>query len=257
MANAVIEKINKSNPNSAGYAAADYSVIDGQIQDSTNVAGHIGGTDTMTKSGFIRAFTINMVLVVALSFLGWKFPVLAFPAMFLGLGIALVGAFKPNFTPVLGPLYAAVEGIAVGAISKFYEAQYSGIILQALILTLTILAVVTFLYQIEVIKVSDKFVKFTMFATIGIAIYYGINFIMSLFSKSLPLIWDSGIFGIIFSLVVTAIAVSNFLVDLKMVDNAVENRAPKYFESALAFGMTISVVWVYLEILRLLSKLRD
>lgn len=252
MANAVIEKISKDNPNQAGYATPDYDVVNGQIHN-----GPVATPGSMTKGGFVRAFTLNIILVSLFFAVGWKVPQLAIVGVIVGFVLALVGAFSPKSTVIVGPLYAIAQGIAVGAISNFYEAAYDGIVFQAVILTVTILGVVAYLQQSGIIKVTDKFIRIVFFATIGIAIFYGINFIMSLFGGNLPLIWDTGFFGIAFSVGVTFLAVSNFLVDLEFVDRAEQQGAPKYFENALAFGMTVSAIWVYLEILRLLSKIKS
>jgi uncharacterized YccA/Bax inhibitor family protein len=252
MANSVLEKISKSNDSQSGYAAPDYDVIDGKVFN-----GPVSSSEFMTKAGFIRAFTINMILVSFFAAVGWKFHQLAIVALFISIPLVLVGAFAPKTTRIVGPLYAITQGLVVGAVSKFYEASYDGIVIQAMVLTITILTVVTYLHQSGIIKVTDKFIRIIMFATMGIAVFYMANFIMSMFGGNMPLIWDSGLLGIGFSVVVTLLAVSNFLVDLELVDRSAKNNAPKYFESALAFGMTVSVVWVYLEILRLLSKIRN
>jgi uncharacterized YccA/Bax inhibitor family protein len=170
---------------------------------------------------------------------------------------ALIASFVPKSTPVTAPLYALAEGFLLGAISHWANNAYGGIVLQAVALTGVIFFSTLFLYQTRIVKVTEKFKSVVMIATLGIFLYYMLTFVLSLFGVSAPLIYDSGTFGIIFSLVIIFIAALNLLLDFNFVETAAANKAPKVFEWYGAFGLMVTLVWLYLEVLRLLAKTRS
>lgn len=172
-----------------------------------------------------------------------------------GFIFALITIFKNQAAPITAPLYAALEGLAIGAVSVLYEYQYPGIGIQAIGLTFGVLAVMLVGYQTKLMKPSAGFMKGVMIATGGIAVYYLVAMGLSFFGIHAPMIWDSGPIGIGFSLLVTGLAALNLLLDFNFIEQNVEKGAPKYMEWYSAFGLMLTVVWLYFELLRLLSKL--
>lgn len=176
--------------------------------------------------------------------------------VFVGLGLALLSFFKPTWARVTAPLYAVAQGVFVGAISKVYEAQYEGIVLQAVGLTIGVFAVMLVLYATGRIRVTPRFRLGVIAATGGVLIVYLVSFVIGLFGGGVPLIHDAGVVGIGFSLVVVVIAALNLTLDFDFVDRAEQAGAPKHLEWFAALSLVVTLVWLYLEMLRLLSKLR-
>ncbi len=176
---------------------------------------------------------------------------------FVGLGIAFFTAFKPTTAPLTAPLYAVVQGLFVGGISRFYESAYDGIVLQAGLLTASIYAGMWFMYASGRLRVTPKLRKVIVSATMGIMVTYVLSWVLQAFGSSIPFLHSSGPIGIGISLVIVGIASLNLLLDFDYIDNL--NRQPheRWQDWYAAMGLLITVVWIYLEILRLLSKLRD
>lgn len=173
-----------------------------------------------------------------------------------GLLFAVVTIFKKEWAPVTAPIYALLEGLALGAISAFYQLQFKGIVFQAVGLTFAVLAVMLMLYRTGVIKVTDKFRFMVVAATVAVGVVYLVTIVLSLFGITVPFIHQSGTFGIVFSLVVVGIASLNLALDFDLIARGSEGGAPKFMEWYAAFGLMVTLIWLYLEILRLLSKLR-
>ncbi|MDX1455204.1 MAG: Bax inhibitor-1/YccA family protein [Gammaproteobacteria bacterium] len=173
-----------------------------------------------------------------------------------GLVVALVTVFKATWSPYTAPLYAALEGLALGGISAMFEMQFPGIVIQAVGLTLLTLFSLLAAYRSGLIKATENFKLGIVAATGGIFLLYMVNFVMGFFGASIGFIHDSGPIGIGFSLVVVTIAALNLVLDFDFIEHGAEVGAPKYMEWYGAFGLTVTLVWLYLEILRLLSKLR-
>ena len=173
-----------------------------------------------------------------------------------GLILALVTIFKKEWSPVTAPLYALVEGLFLGAISAIYNAQFDGIVLQAVMLTFGIMFALLFAYRSGLIKATENFKLGVAAATGGIALIYIATIGLGLFGIKIPFIHESGLIGIGFSLFVVVIASLNLVMDFDFIENGVEAGAPKYMEWYGAFGLMVTLVWLYLELLRLLSKLR-
>lgn len=173
-----------------------------------------------------------------------------------GLILALVTIFKKEWSPVTAPLYALVEGLFLGAISAMYNAQFQGIVLQAVMLTFGIMFALLFAYRSGLIKATENFKLGVAAATGGIALIYIATIVLGLFGIKIPFIHESGLIGIGFSLFVVVIASLNLVMDFDFIENGVEAGAPKYMEWYGAFGLMVTLVWLYLELLRLLSKLR-
>ncbi len=182
------------------------------------------------------------------------------PALLVGgLGgfvVALVTIFKPRVAPVTAPLYAVLEGLILGAISALYQATYAGLPAMAVgLTTLTFLAMLV-LYLTRIVRVTERFRIVITAAIGGIMLFYLASFILGFFGIRLPLIHDAGPLGIAFSVVVVGVAAFSLLLDFDMIEQGTRARAPKYMEWYGAFSVLVGLVWLYLEMLRLLSKLR-
>jgi uncharacterized YccA/Bax inhibitor family protein len=173
-----------------------------------------------------------------------------------GFVIAIVLAFKQNLAPSLAPAYAMAQGLAVGAVSLAYESMYSGIVVQALAGTFGILGLMLLLYRARIIQATPMFVKVVVFATLGIMVMYLANFVMMLFGARMPFLHDNTPLGIGISVVICIVAALNFILDFDLIEKGAESGAPKYMEWYGAFGLLVTLIWLYLELLRLLAKLR-
>jgi uncharacterized YccA/Bax inhibitor family protein len=173
-----------------------------------------------------------------------------------GLLLAFATIFNKQAAPYTAPLYAVVEGLAIGGLSALYEARQPGIAIQAVGLTFGILVVMLAAYRLELIKVTEHFKAGLVGATGGIAILYLVDLVLVYFGHPVAMIHDGGVWGIAFSLFVIAIAALNLVMDFDFIEKGVEQRSPKYMEWYSAFGLVVTLVWLYLEILRLLGKRR-
>ncbi len=174
-----------------------------------------------------------------------------------GFVLSLLTIFNPRVSPYSAPLYAGLEGVALGGISTIFEYQFPGIVLQAVGLTFGTLAALLMAYSSGLIKASENFKLGIVAATGAICLVYFATFILGFFGIAIPLIHQSGGVGIGFSLVVVVIAALNLVLDFDFIENGVRQGAPKYMEWYGGFGLLLTLVWLYLEILRLLAKLRD
>ena len=168
---------------------------------------------------------------------------------------ALVTIFKKTWSPYSAPIYAILEGLFLGAISAYFNAMYPGIVFNAVLLTFGILFFLLFLYKSRIIKPTENFKLGVFAATGGIFFVYMISWILRLFGISVGFIHDSGPIGIGFSLVVVVIASLNLVLDFDFIEHGAEQGAPKYMEWYSAFGLMVTLIWLYLELLRLLAKL--
>lgn len=163
--------------------------------------------------------------------------------------------FKRDWSPVLAPAYALAEGLVLGAVSAMYEAAFHGIVLTAVMLTIGTLGVLLLVYRTGLIKATQNFKLMIIGATGAIAITYVVGWILAMFGREIPLIHQSGPVGIVFSLFVVAIAALNLVLDFDFIENGAAAGAPRYMEWFAAAGLLVTLVWLYLEILRLLAKL--
>jgi uncharacterized YccA/Bax inhibitor family protein len=219
--------------------------------------------EVMTVNGTINktGFLLLMLLVTAV--ISWTSfatsPELLMPFLIGGavggLIVGIIIIFKREWAPALAPAYALLEGLVLGSISAAMNAVMPGIVLNAVFLTIGVFVVMLVLYRTRVIKVTDTFRMVVVSATAGIALLYIITFVLGLFGVHIPYINETGTIGIVFSLVVVTIAALNLALDFDFIDKGAAAQAPKYFEWYAAFGLLVTLVWLYLEILRLLSKL--
>jgi len=174
-----------------------------------------------------------------------------------GLILALITIFKPSASPYTAPAYAACEGLLLGAISAAFEKAYPGIVVQAVGLTFGTLAALLLAYTSRLIKPTENFKLGIVAATGGIMLLYLASFILGLFGIPIGFIHSSGPIGIGFSVVVVIIAALNLVLDFDFIETGVERGAPKYMEWYGGFALLVTLIWLYLEILRLLAKLRE
>ena len=213
--------------------------------------------EAMTLDGTVNKTGILLALCVGGAYFGWNSPGLVMPAVLIGFVIALFTIFRPKNSPYTAPAYAAIEGVALGGITMIFEAQYPGIGIQAIGLTFGILASLLFCYKSGIIKPTENFRLMIFAGTMGIFILYLVSFIMSFFGNSIGFIHSNGLFGIGFSLFVVAIASLNLVLDFDFIEEGAEKGMPKYLEWYGAFSLMVTLIWLYLEILRLLAKIRS
>ena len=223
--------------------------------------------DAMSLNGTVNKTAFLLVLVLATSMFTWSKAYAGAGAGLMpwvwggaigGLVLALVTVFKKQWAPVTAPLYAAVEGLFIGAISAVFEQRFPGIVIQAVGLTFGTMAALLIAYRSGLIKATENFKLGVVAATGGIALLYLVNIGMGLLGfEGMGFIHDSGWMGIGFSAVVVVVAALNLVLDFDFIEQGVEQGAPKYMEWYAAFGLLVTLVWLYLEILRLLSKLQS
>ena len=217
---------------------------------------------TVNKTGILLLCTIATAAWTWNSFMQTHDIGFASSIMMLGmLGgfvVALVTTFKMSWAPVTSPIYALLEGLALGGISAIFELKYPGIAMEAVALTFGTLFVMLLIYKTGLIKVTQKFRIGVVAATGGIAAFYFLTLVLSFFHITIfSSVYGSGLIGIGFSLFVVAIASLNLVLDFDFIEQGVAAGAPKYMEWYGAFGIIVTLVWLYLEILILLSKLRS
>lgn len=233
--------------------------------------------EAMTINGVVSATSVLFVLLLVSATIGWfavpepevvqladgrvienyAIPMLAWVGMIVGFGLAIFLYFKPQFARFVAPLYALAQGFFVGAISRAYEGWYDGIVVQAAGATLAVFAVMLVLYRTRIIKVTERFRKIVIAATIGVMLFYGISFLISLFGASISFLSSPSLLGIGFSIFVAGLAAFNLALDFDFIERGAEQGLPKQFEWVAAFGLLVTIIWLYLEMLRLLAKLRE
>lgn len=226
-------------------------------------------SEVMTINGTVNKTALMLLLVIAAALFTWnKFFGAVNPenAMSVvvpwllvggigGLITALVTVFRPQSSGITAPIYAVLEGLLLGGLSAFFESMYPNIVVRAVALTLAVFAAMLFFYRSGIIKVTRKFMMGVFAATAGVALVYFVSFIAGMFGANLSFLHGSGTFSIGFSLVVVVIAALNLVLDFSFIERAAGSGAPKYMEWYGAFGLMVTLVWLYLEILRLLAKL--
>src|SRR5262245_18230708 len=223
------------------------------------------GAEEMTLQGTVNKTGVSLLILVACAAFTWNQvlsgqaagAIFAMGGALLGFVVALVTIFKKEWAPITTPLYAALEGLFLGAISAIYNRQYQGLPMNAVALTFGCLAVLLAAYSSGLIRVSDKLRLGIAAATGAVALLYLVSIGLGFFGVRIPGIFDSGPIGIAFSLFVVGLAAFNLVLDFDFIENGVRAQAPKYMEWYGAFGLLVTLIWLYLEILRLLAKLQD
>jgi len=219
------------------------------------------GTEKMTIGGTVNKTAMSLLLLMATASYTWTnpSPALMMFGLFGGLIMAIITIFKKTWAPYTVSGYALLKGLALGGISRFFEMQYPGIVSQAVFLTFGILAALLLAYKSGLIKPTENFKLGVVSATGGIFFLYLISWIMSMFGSGLSIMnpSNSSMFSIGFSIFVVIIASLNLVLDFDFIEEGAEMGAPKYMEWYGAFGLLVTLIWLYLEILRLLAKLQS
>lgn len=217
--------------------------------------------EIMTLNGAVNKIAISLAILLFAAYYTYTNALMSFIGVGFGGGfiVALVTIFKKEWAPITVPIYAILEGLALGSFSKLFADIFEpGIVPQAISLTLGILIALLFAYKTKIIKATENFKLGLFAATAGIAVVYLISFLMSFFGGTgLPIMnpANASMLSIGFSLFVVVIASLNLVMDFDFIEKGVENSAPKYMEWYSAFGLLITLIWLYVEILRLLAKL--
>lgn len=211
----------------------------------------------MTVNGAIDKTFLLMGLMMITAYYSWINPstALLMTGAFGGLLVVIIAAFKKEMSGTLAPIYALLEGLFVGTISAMYAAQFDGIVFQAIVLTVSMLGVMLFLYKYRIIRVTEKLRSGVMMATGGVVLLYIVSIGMSFMGFNMPYLHEGGLIGIGISVVIIGIAAFNLLLDFDNFEKGEQFGAPKYMEWYSAMGLLVTLVWLYIEILRLLSKL--
>ncbi|MCU1394781.1 MAG: hypothetical protein JWM34_3209 [Ilumatobacteraceae bacterium] len=271
MANPILNDKAMKEASEAGYASGRWAPPQGR---STTIDGLADGgisdwhSQTMTVQGTATATGVLFVVLLAAAALGWglvktqgdqitQFPTWIIGGVLVGFGCVIAMRFKPQWAKYLGFGYAIAEGVVVGAISHAYEAYQKGIVIEAVGVTVAVFAVMLFLYRTHIIKVTERFRRIVVGATIGVMIFYGISLLISLFGGGVSFLsaGDTSAFSIGFSIFVAALAAFNLALNFDFIEKASKAGLPKQMEWVAAVGLMVTIVWLYLEILRLLAKL--
>ena len=223
--------------------------------------------DAMTLKGTLNKFGFLVLIVIATSFYSWKqaaeggnvMPMM-WGGILGGLGVAILLSFKREWAQYLAPIYALLQGLFIGSISAMFNAAFAekapNIVMNAVGLTLAVSVGMYFLYSFKIIKATQRFKSIIISATVGIMIFYVLVMVMRMFGVGgMQFLHEGSPIGIIFSLFVVSIAALNLIIDFDMIERGAEMGAPKYMEWYGAFGLLVTIVWLYIEMLRLLSKL--
>lgn len=237
------------------------------LNDKTfQTTGMVAAADAMTINGTVNKTGLMLLLLIASAAYTWsQFLAGDVESMTMwmlvgivgGLIVAFVTVFKKTWAPVTAPLYAVLEGFALGGISVVLEDAFPGIVIQAVALTFGTAGCLLIAYKSGVIKATENFKLGVFAATGGIALIYLVGWILSLFGTAIPYIHENGLIGIGFSLFVVVIAALNLVLDFDFIEKGAEQGAPKFMEWYAAFGLLVTLIWLYIEILRLLSKLNS
>jgi uncharacterized YccA/Bax inhibitor family protein len=223
----------------------------------------IGDSSVMTLEGTVQKTFFLVMLVIGAGALSWAQSatplvgmIMTWGGLFAGFITAMVLVFNKQMAPALAPLYAIFEGLALGGISAQYNSAYQGIVAQAMELTVAVLLAMLLAYTSKLIKPTENFKLGVFSATAGICLVYLLDLVLSMFGHPVGFIHDSGPLGIGISLFIVLIASLNLVLDFDFIEQGTLARAPKYMEWYGGFGLLVTLVWLYLEILRLLAKTR-
>ncbi|WP_396170109.1 Bax inhibitor-1/YccA family protein [Flavobacterium sp.] len=239
-----------------------FSATSAPKNDQVHQATLIDYNQEMTLAGTINKTLLLFLLLTASAIVVWWMafnglnPMLpTIGGAIVGLILVLIASFKPQYSPVLAPGYALFEGLFIGGVSAIFEARYPGIVIQAVGATFVTFAVCLGLYKFKIVKVTEQFKSVVVAATLAIATYYLISWLFSMFTSFVPVHYGNSMMSIGISVFVIVIAALNLFLDFDRMEKGVEQKMPKFMEWFAAMGLIITLVWLYIEFLRLLSKL--
>ena len=211
--------------------------------------------ETMTVQGAINKTFILSAIMLATAVIGYAnpSPLFMYGGAIAGLVVVLIASFRPQNSPILAPLYAGLEGLFVGSVSAIYASLFNGIVFQAVTLTMAVLFIMLFIYKTGIIKVTQKLRAGIYMATGAIFVVYLVSFVLSFFGITVPYLHQAGPIGIGISLVIIAVAAMNLLLDFDNFEKGEQYGVPSYMEWFSAMGLLITLVWLYIEILRLIA----
>lgn len=217
----------------------------------------VGSAEPMTYNNVSSKTIFLFLLVLGGAIAGWAYPILMLPGLIVGLVLGLVNAFKREPSPVLIMLYALAQGMALGAISMIYNEQFNGIVLQAVLGTFSVFGVTLLLFRSGKVRTSPRATKIFMVGMIGYLVFSLLNVVLVLFGLTdNPWGLRAGWLGVVIGLIAVGLAAYSLVMDFEMIKNGVENRIPERWGWTAAFGLTVTLIWLYLEILRILAILR-
>ena len=250
--------MNSNNPFFKNKAFTNTS----RVEDTVHEAKVIDYNQTMTVSGTINKSFLMLILLVASAAITWIMTfngqnpmIIAIGGAIVGFVLVLIATFKPQYSTFLAPGYAIFEGLFIGGISAIFEVMYPGIVIQAVSCTFVTFMVCFGLYKYEIVKVTEKFRSVVIAATLAIATYYLISWLLSMFTSFQRVDQGNSWISIGISVFVIVIAALNLFLDFDQIEKGVQQKMPKYMEWYSAMGLMITLVWLYIEFLRLLSKI--
>jgi uncharacterized YccA/Bax inhibitor family protein len=248
------------------FKSGNPTLTEKMFDKSTTVMAENQGV--MSVRGAINKFGFLMLMVIAGAAYNWQLfqelkqstmTILMMVGAIGGFVIALGITFKPNWAAYLAPAYGLLQGLFIGGISaimnKLFEAKYPGLVMQAVGLTFGVALAMFLLYNFRIIKATEKFKSVIIASTLGIGIFYLITMVLNMFGVNVSFMHDSSLLSIGISLFVVGIAAMNLILDFDMIEQGAERGAPKFMEWYGAFGLLVTIVWLYIEMLKLLSKL--
>jgi uncharacterized YccA/Bax inhibitor family protein len=233
------------------------------LNENSFVNAGLGAARPMTLQGTVNKTAVLLALVLVAAVFTWQKTVQSPDAAkpwitggaLVGLVLGLITSFKPKWAAITGSLYAVAEGLFLGALSALFEMSYHGIVLQAVLLTIGVLLALLAAYSMRLIKATENFKLGVIAATGGIMLVYLLTMVLGFFGIHIPYIHESGLVGIGFSVFVVIIAALNLVLDFDFIENGCTHGAPKHMEWYAAFGLVVTLVWLYVEMLHLLAKL--
>ncbi len=264
-----------------GMSSQGTAAADARLQQPQDVGPVVTDGRTMSLGGVAGATFLFLMFILAGGWFGWQAvtetaipaalqepdgpdataamdnPGLFFVALFVALGFAILTAFKPKLARYTGVAYALTEGYVLGAISHLYDAEFNGIVVQAILGTLGVFLTMLTLFGLRILRVTPRMVKGIIGATFGIFILYAAGWLLSIFGVDMRFMYDSSPLGILISLVIVGVAAFNLLLDFEFIEQGTKAGLPAYMDWYAAFGLLVTLVWLYIEMLRLFSRLRQ
>lgn len=226
----------------------------------------VPGEGAMTLGGTVGKSFVLLFLTLAATLYTWSrvhagaagdVGILFMTGVFGGFGVAILTITQPHLAPWTAPIYAVLEGLALGVLSEMYSVRYHGLPQEAVALTFVVFVVVLALYGLRIVRATGRVRSVIINATFAVAVYYLLDMVLWLSGARMPLVGAATVPGIVFTSVVACIAAGNLILDFDMIEEGIATGAPRYLEWYAGFALLVTLIWLYLEILRLMRKLRS